>query len=210
MAKTCFFQKKKKVWRVKVKLWEQNPEGYNATNTLLCFLTSVLLANKLYSSLSQEASPCIKRTTVSWQLAHYSILLEASGLIIMVFNLKYGWCPAWLPLCFCTTVYLGLEQAMGWRGSLMQCPFIQRQQLEGGKKKQGENRSSLRLQIKQFTHNWGPWLKSSPSWELIKNVTSHKGDRKHFLFPLLRSCCHYFLRLFLSALRAQGNPGWEK
>lgn len=63
----------------------------------LYFLTSVLTANKLYSSLSQEASPRRKRRAVSWQLAHYSILLEAAGLIIMAFNLKHGQCPAWLP-----------------------------------------------------------------------------------------------------------------
>lgn len=63
----------------------------------LYFLTSVLTANKLYSCLSQEASPRRKRGAVSWQLAHYSILLEAAELIIMAFNLKHGQCPAWLP-----------------------------------------------------------------------------------------------------------------
>lgn len=56
----------------------------------LSFFTSVLMANKPYSSLSQEASSHIKHSAVSWQLVHYSILFESSGLIIMVFNLKHG------------------------------------------------------------------------------------------------------------------------
>lgn len=86
-------------------LWEQN-----LSNNLVYFLTSVLSVNKPYSSLSQEASPHIKHSAVSWQPARYFILLEASGLIIMVFNLKHGRCPEWLPLRPCTAVRSGLKQ----------------------------------------------------------------------------------------------------
>lgn len=40
----------------------------------------------------------------------------------MVFNLKHGWCPAWLPLRRCAAVHLGLEQARGRSG--LQCSVL--------------------------------------------------------------------------------------
>lgn len=80
--------------------------------------------------LSEEASPHIKQSTVSWQLPHYSILLAASGLIIMVFNLKHGECPAWLPRRRCVVLRLGFKQEKRSPRSPMQLPFIECQQLK--------------------------------------------------------------------------------
>lgn len=99
----------------------------------------------------------------------------------MVFNPQHGKCPAWLPLSGCHASYSCPEQVK-WSRSCV-ASFYRMSKTRRGKKR----RFLPRLQIKQFTHNWGPWLKSSRAGEIIKNVTSHKGEHKQFLFPLLCS-----------------------
>lgn len=149
------------------------------------------MVNNLYSSLSQEASPHIKDSTVSWQLAHYSILLQASGLIIIVFNLKHGYCPAWLPLRRCVVLHLGLKQEKGSPRSTMQRPFIECQQLQKKKKTMKKKQVLAETPNETIYTQLGTLSLILPSRELIKNVTSHNGDHKQFLSLLL--WCHFFL-----------------
>lgn len=166
------------------------------------FLTSVLSVNKPYSSLSQEASPHIKHSAVSWQPARYFILLEASGLIIMVFNLKHGRCPEWLPLRPCTAVRSGLKQPKV-SGAVW---FLYN--VNSWRKKNPMRKEQVLAETPNKTIYTQPG--TSPqillSWELIKKVTSHKGEHKQFFIPFARLLVPFLPSMCLFSLCTQAHP----
>lgn len=94
------------------------------------FLTPILVENEPCSPPSEKVTSHTKHIAVSWQLAHYSILLELPDLIIAGFNLKLGECPAPLPLCRGAAVHSGLKLAKRSLGSPVQPPFMECQQPE--------------------------------------------------------------------------------